>query len=344
MGFSEMMQQIRSESLQSLLVAVRSQESTPLNIQSFVESGASPTHRETLINNLRLRQGDVLEIQGPPASGKTHLLYFLMVMCIIPNTYSSISLGGWDKAAVFFDADASFDLARFTCLLVSHLRAALEAVQDFEISIQLIVQQSLRNLHIFRPNSSVQLAAALAQLPSYHKSALPDTEIGMVAVDPISAFYWSDRFTWEQLRKPGRKNQESNNPFRHVAMALEHLHSTHKPMIVWTNWVLGPPKVDENHPGSMFYRQHLSPSPAVFPAAENESGASQTTRLNLTIHIMLSVPAASQIYSNSSFADICEQQPSIQSDRVFAAVVRFADTTQLTQFTIRVGTDSLVAE
>ncbi|KIK71163.1 hypothetical protein GYMLUDRAFT_33297 [Collybiopsis luxurians FD-317 M1] len=342
MDFNQMIQEIHSQSLQSLLATVRSEESEPLNLQTS-KFDASETRHHSPFDNLRLRRGDVVEIQGPPASGKTHLLYFLIIKCVIPTTYLSISLGGWDKVAVIFDTDASFDMARFERLLTSHLKVALEAIPVSDKVIELLVNQSLRNLHLFCPNSSVQLAATLLHLPSYHKNKLPEAEIGMVGLDSLSAFYWPDRFTSEQLRHTNRRSMEWDNPFRHVVTALERLHCTHKPMIIFTNWGLTQAKatdVDENTLGIM-YRQHLNPSPALL---RNVDVANSMISLPLTMHITLSLPAAHQLPVNLLFIDVCEHEFSGKSSGRCVGVVRFADSSEASQFTLAVYADHLSIE
>ena len=57
-----------------------------------------------------------------------------------------------------------------------------------------LATQCLESLHIFRPTSSLQLAITLIHLPRYHAtdSRLRDKEIGLLAIDSLSAFYWRE--------------------------------------------------------------------------------------------------------------------------------------------------------
>ncbi|KAJ3750228.1 hypothetical protein DFH05DRAFT_1531800 [Lentinula detonsa] len=300
--------------------------SEPLNIHATKAGSLDSSISQGLPFALP-RLGDVVEIQGPPASGKSHLLYLLMCICIIPTTHASISLGGWDKVVLFFDTDASFDLVRFERLLTSHLEAALNTNIS---TVQQLVKRSLKNLHIFRPTSSIQLAATLLCLPSYHHTKLPDSEIGILAVDSMSAFYWLDRFTAEQLRAtnvPGVK--ELTNPLQHVITALQRFHRTHRPLVVLTNWGLTSTQsnfgIDRR--GVPTYRQHLNPPPALFPDLEADSAPVHSFILPLTLHITLSMSPC----PNPS--TICQ----------ILGVVRSAISSQTNRFTFNIEADRIDA-
>ncbi|KAJ3800501.1 hypothetical protein GGU11DRAFT_399173 [Lentinula aff. detonsa] len=343
MNFEQMIQEIRSEPLLTLLSSVRCEESEPLNIHATKAGSLDSSISQGLPFALP-RLGDVVEIQGPPASGKSHLLYLLMFICIIPTTHASISLGGWDKAVLFFDTDASFDLVRFERLLTSHLEAALNTDTS---TVQQLVKRSLKNLHIFRPTSSIQLAATLLCLPSYHHTKLPDSEIGILAVDSMSAFYWLDRFTVEQLRAinaPGVK--EVTNPLQHVITALQRFHRTHRPLVVLTNWGLTSTQsnVGTDGRGVPTYRQHLNPPPALFPDLEADSPPVHSFRLPLTLHITLSMSPVQQFPVDISLDDACAQEcPNPSTICQILGVVRSANSSQTNQFTLNIEANRIDA-
>lgn len=92
---------------------------TAVNLQSQSHSKLQCTASELAWPLLSC--GDVVEIQGPPSSGKTHLLYSLLINCTIPHSHQSTVLGGWAKAGVVFDMDGSFDMIRFNQLLLGYL-------------------------------------------------------------------------------------------------------------------------------------------------------------------------------------------------------------------------------
>lgn len=173
-----------------------------------------------------LRRGDVIEIQGPSGSGKTHLLYYLICSCILPTHF-----GGWNKVSIIFDTDGSFDVHRLRALLQNRLTQYFPSHND---STGQIISVALRNVHLFQPTSSSQLAAGLANLPAYHISNLPTAEIALLAIDSISAFHWLDRFSAERHRSAPLSNLSQM-----TLTALRNFHRSHRPIIVFVSWGLG---------------------------------------------------------------------------------------------------------
>ncbi|KAJ8596984.1 hypothetical protein M405DRAFT_687789, partial [Rhizopogon salebrosus TDB-379] len=208
-----------------------------------------------------LSRGHVIEVQGPASSGKTHLLYHFVLLCIAPSREMAMDFGGNGLAAIVYDTDASFDVARLHQLLLTRLSLVLP--YNMEMTRRL-AEESLRRLHIFRPTSPLQLATSLLHLPSYHRTHMPDHEIGLVAVDSVSAFYWPARFIEEQMRNipqvaQGGPDPSSVNPLQHVLTALGRLRLSHAPSIILTNWGLN---LASGSSGPVtFYKQHLHPFP-----------------------------------------------------------------------------------
>ncbi|KAJ7235904.1 P-loop containing nucleoside triphosphate hydrolase protein, partial [Mycena haematopus] len=202
-----------------------------------------------------LNWGDVLEIQGPSGSGKTQLLYLLLATCTMP-----CSLGGWGKAAVVFDTEGSFDLRNLHSVLLSRLVLAFSRSNPSSDDVQLLAETALHKVHIFRPASTLQLAASIYNLPAYQKTHMPDADIGLVAVDSLSAFYWPDRFTAEQLRP---LTNSSATSLQHVLTSLQKFRLSHNPVTVLTNWALTVADNSDSHgPPPVFYKQHLPSFPS----------------------------------------------------------------------------------
>ncbi|KAJ6604761.1 hypothetical protein DFH09DRAFT_1019067 [Mycena vulgaris] len=265
-----------SQSLFSLLTAVRT--AAPLPSTPIPALGP-------------LNWGDVLEIQGQSGSGKTQLLYSLLVTCIMPPAHLSTFLGGWGKAAVVFDTEGTFDTRQFHDLLLLRLARAFSRSNASPDDAQLLASLSLHKLHVFRPASSAQLAASIRNLPAYHAQHMPDADIAFVAVDSLSAFYWPDRFTAEQLRPLALPN--SSTPLGHVLTALHAFRLSHNPVIALTNWGL----TRDNSVGPspalpIFYKQHLPSFPS-FPDSHDSPSGPSSNKLLLTHHITLhSIPLA----------------------------------------------------
>lgn len=206
-----------------------------------------------------LGRGHVLEIQGGPASGKTHLLYQLVSTCILP-----IISGGWNKAAIVYDTDQTFDIKRLYQLMRS--RVQRQSSQDDDTDAHAAVMIALRNLRLFQVASTMQLAASISSLPIYHAQHLPTSEIALLAIDSMSAFYWQDRFTGEKRRPRnttrtyGQLDSGDGSALHRVLIALEKIRVTHGPVIVLTNW-----GIHADASSSLFYRQHLSVFPELPP-------------------------------------------------------------------------------
>ncbi|KAI0375334.1 hypothetical protein BV20DRAFT_1040743 [Pilatotrama ljubarskyi] len=261
--------EIHQESLQSHKASAPGLTHIPALDAYFSAANTRRTAR-----NWPLNRGDVIEVQGPAASGKTHFVYHMLVTCLLPASYSDVELGGWGKAAVLFDLDAKFSIRRLHELLVARLRRFLgedDPTESEVASLEDLATQYLRNLHVFRPTSSAQLAVTLLHLPNYHvtEPRLQDMEIGLLAIDSMSSFYWRDRYTLEQLRDAADSSSRSTlppNPLLHVLKALAKFRISHRPVILMTNWGLNPltKSSPTGEPGSPFYRQHLHPFPAPF--------------------------------------------------------------------------------
>ena len=201
-------------------------------------------------------RGEVIEIQGPASSGKTHLLYHILLSVLVPVS---------QVAAVVYDTDAAFDIQRFRHLLISRISRLPSSTLDPQES----VRRALARLHLFRPTSLIQLAASIANFPAYHSSHMPNQEIVVLAIDSISAFYWSDRFSAEQLRDIASTNLKNKAvpmvpSLCHVLDAVQGVRHSHRPLTILTNWALNPAP---SHSGSL-YKQHLHP----FPVIDSEDG------------------------------------------------------------------------
>lgn len=206
-----------------------------------------------------LKRGDVIEIQGPPASGKTHLTYHLVATCVLPRLHRSIDLHGWEKAAVVFDTDGSFDIRRFKQVLVGRLQKLISAEE-----IPTTTEECLGRLALVRVASTLHLAVSILNSPSYVARLFPSSELGMFVVDSLSTFHWPDRFAAERPADDTSNNRPpaTNNRFRNVVMALRKIRSTLSPVIVLTNWGLTPTSRAAGPP--TYYRQHLNPWPDPF--------------------------------------------------------------------------------
>lgn len=195
----------------------------------------------------------------------------LIITCLLPRQHLSCDLGGWDKAAVVLDTDHTFDVHRLRQLIIGRLErhVPLDAAHS-------LAQPLLSKVHVFRPDSLSQLALTILNLPEYHRTQLSDTEIGLVAVDSISAFYWQDRLHVEQTRSQITPQPPFGIEF--ALKALERFRQSHGPVTVLTNWALS--RLSKTSP---FYRQHVHALHSPFSSTQNKS----VVILPLTHHITL---------------------------------------------------------
>ena len=241
--------------------------------------------RKTVFNDgvtcRTIHSKDVIEIQGPSV-GKSHLLMHFIMTCILPVSHLGISISGWDKSAILIDLDHTFDVHRFRHLLTNRIRAY---IPNGEEDLDLFVDLLLVKLHIFRPESSFQFAVTAANIPNYHFSSMPKDEIGLVAIDSLSSFYWPDRFLGEQPRDCHRSGIER------ALNSLEQIRQTHGSVIAYTNW--GLPSARHNSQNDPpFYLQHV---PQLHSPFGGESQVSDPI-LPITYHMTLrtvSVPKIS---------------------------------------------------
>ncbi|KDN47241.1 hypothetical protein RSAG8_03720, partial [Rhizoctonia solani AG-8 WAC10335] len=130
-------------------------------------------------------------------------------------------------------------------------------------------------------------------IPAYHRTHMVDEQIGMLMVDGISSFYWTDRWLSEQMENiepagvqaaapqppPPPPLRSDANPLRHVLTVILNLRRSLGIVALLTNW--GLTSLDSQLPSSTaYFRQHLrAPYPSPF---ESEP---RTSKLPLTHHI-----------------------------------------------------------
>ncbi|XP_006454425.1 hypothetical protein AGABI2DRAFT_114184 [Agaricus bisporus var. bisporus H97] len=281
---------------------------------------------DILLDHNSCKRGDLIEVQGPAASGKSHLLYCMLINCVLPSLHSQSKLGGWGKVAILLDTDHKFNALRFAQLLRSRLRCLLPPDHPDNDAI---VTKALGLLHVFQPSSSHQLAATIQHLPMYLATELPEEDLGVLAVDSISAFYWPDRYVHEQLR-PGDSNRpptRSPNLLSHVFTSISTFTQSHGPLVLLSSW-------DLNSRSTLHRRQPLEKS-AVIPLTD----AGQ--------HIQHQLPVTCRI---NLYCLGVENSPELGNDTTakpltistLSGIARASGNSTAKQFTLRVTDDDIV--
>ncbi|RAH63663.1 hypothetical protein BO85DRAFT_455624 [Aspergillus piperis CBS 112811] len=160
------------------------------------------------------RTEPVLEISSKlSAAGKSHLLYYLAAVAILPSVFKGVPLGGHGSAVIFIDTDGRFDAERLISVVRGIVKARIDALAQelFEMSsesdnedIETMLVASLQHVHVFRPQSSAALLATLQNLDAY----IPDLSrhlsstrpVHTIYLDSANAFFWQDRLQDEIAR------------------------------------------------------------------------------------------------------------------------------------------------
>ncbi|KAJ5818063.1 hypothetical protein N7474_003654 [Penicillium riverlandense] len=164
------------------------------------------------------RPDTVLEISSSlSAAGKSHLLYYLTALAILPSTYGDLPIGGRHEAVVFIDTDGRFDADRLRTVAREIVRQRVPSDVDNKPStedLETLLVSSIQHVHVFRPQSSSTLLATICALDTYlfdlsqHRSA--SRPLQMIAIDSVTAFFWQDRLREEASRTEtiGRPQKE----------------------------------------------------------------------------------------------------------------------------------------
>ncbi|XP_067107653.1 DNA repair protein XRCC2 isoform X1 [Osmerus mordax] len=143
--------------------------------------------------------GDVVELHGTEGTGKTELLYHLLVRCLLPG-----DVGGLCVEVVFLDTDHHFDMLRLVTVLEHRLAQATRARTSEEgcessggqgqatatSDPETRVRACLSRLSVVHCSSSAQLLLTLHFLET---SMCSRPKLSLLIIDSISAFYWTDR-------------------------------------------------------------------------------------------------------------------------------------------------------
>ncbi|GKZ28233.1 hypothetical protein AbraIFM66950_000045 [Aspergillus brasiliensis] len=189
-----------------------------------VSEGEDPAQEEHIndehagMHNLPMvisnRTEPILEISSKlSAAGKTHLMYYLAAIAILPSVFSGIPLDGHESAVIFIDTDGRFDAERLRTVLrgivLSRINTTAQEAcgtlsETDNKAIEDMLVCSLQHVHVFRPQSSSALLATLQHLDTYildltrHLSS--NRPVHTIYLDSASAFLWQDKLQDEIAR------------------------------------------------------------------------------------------------------------------------------------------------
>ena len=149
----------------------------------------------------------------------------------MPLNYLSVPLKGWNKVAFVLDMDGNFDIDQFRQFLVQRLAKVIPSV-----SLDPVLDECLKRVHIFRIHSTEQLAVTLIRLPRLHSISFPDAVMGMVAIHSLEAFRWIDQFKGEQLKSSTPHGRTTS--YQSIFSDLDNLRRSYGAVGVISHWGL----------------------------------------------------------------------------------------------------------
>ena len=238
-----------------------------------------------------------------PGSGKTHLLYHIIAVAILPLHFNGVLLHGKDSTIVFLDTDLRFDICRLSQVIRSYIiqRAAVDGAarsgdvpyrQDRIASndIDKLIAEVVKHVHVIQQWSMDGLLENLEKLPHYllmnsnHYSA--KRHLHAILIDSVSAFYWESRM--ENNVKGNCATLDTGmsytkTSYMKLARLLRRLQASFACMVVTTSWS---------------YR-HFNPTHAVTPESQSWKSIlpNSWSRLPIVrIAVEHQAPASSQLH------------------------------------------------
>ena len=223
-----------------------------------------------------------------PGSGKTHLLYLMTAMAVLPQTFEDKTLGGLDTVVIILDVDDRFDVHRLANIINAHVgslfeRAGSESATpsassaEAEDTVGDLVRKSLQHVHIFRPQSLPSLLAQVADLEAYlldisrHHSS--DKQLGAIILDSASVLYWQHRADEDAARLEaleGRrevsKGKAEAPSYSHLMNALKRAREIFECAIVYTCSSTLSPQTSDAGAGTTRTNASMVPRPLLPPA------------------------------------------------------------------------------
>ncbi|ORX91497.1 hypothetical protein K493DRAFT_50170 [Basidiobolus meristosporus CBS 931.73] len=268
MSWSTLLAEIQSESGLQLYNSIKTKCPTgPLYIDGIDRSIAVARNElekylADPIKYTSIYPGEILQIDGSTGTGKTEVALFLVLTTIIPE-YQEVTvgqeivrvhLGGRGKSVVFIDVEAKLRVERIFEVCRGHFLRCLgkgnsSLYPELVGQIDRLLLDWSKRVHIFRPNSTLELLSTLRGLPGYLSQL--EEEFHFLFLDSPSSFYWIDRFESQSLGTFVPLHKSLVQAIREVSLEWGLV-------VCITNPVLLASERRENHE-SLVIREHLPP-------------------------------------------------------------------------------------
>ncbi|CAB4295950.1 unnamed protein product [Prunus armeniaca] len=189
------------------------------------------------LHRVPLRVGNVVELVGPSASAKTHILIQAAVNCILPKEWNGVHYGGLERLVMFIDLDCRFDILRLSEILKHQI---MEPNGSMYYDEELYALCMRRFLYV-RCYDSLEF---LATLKTLHYRLQKEKEvhhvgIQLLMIDSIGPFHWVDRgSTFFPLGGNKRKCLSLQSVFDAVVQDIKKLLLVHPMLVMATKEII----------------------------------------------------------------------------------------------------------
>jgi len=175
-------------------------------------------------------------------AGKTHLLYLITAIAVLPRFHHDVDLNGKNSAVIILDTEGRFETQRLAHIMRQYIAEKDSTLEDVEE----LTYSSLKHIHIFQPQTMVSLLATLTSLDKYifdskaHQSS--QRPLHSIIIDNASTFYWQGRAEAESAQQTSPENTEVDsaanraplNPYASLVQVLRSLSNTFSCIIIAT--------------------------------------------------------------------------------------------------------------
>ena len=225
------------EALDAIFETVRYPETQPGVVHDQWSSPGPDLNEDAPQDGAHLPPATVHLTSATTGAGKSQLSYLLAAIAVLPTNH-----GGKAASVVWIDTTLSFSAIRLHEIILHHLDNLRIDIPSTERTV--VAKRALTALHVFRPQSSLQLLATLQHLPAYLLNSTNQhtrsRRLCLVAVDSVDAFHWSDLFQAELDRlespnAPPARTSSARSTMQEVSVQLEAIQNLFGCTVLYTS-------------------------------------------------------------------------------------------------------------
>lgn len=194
---------------------------------------------QTPLKEVKKLNPPCIEIASPTTGhGKSHLLYRMITLAVLPPSFAGTLLFGHNSAVLYFDTDGHFSITRLYTVVRGYVLSRIDRIgterpgrsgQSKDSDIDAMIEASLQHVHIFSPQSMASLMQTLDKLMMYlgdrtrHHSM--HRRIHSIMLDSATAFYWNDRYDTDMANVPDTYEEATQSRGKKIASSYPALRS-----------------------------------------------------------------------------------------------------------------------